>query len=463
MIQSFWSFAWPQEKDESPQSPETIPEEKRSWASVFEHFREKGENSETNSVSSDLKAFRSFARRAHQLLERQQQRAIQSRRAALHESSLRTERLSLALAEAEELEDLLKQVEPSSKVSESDVERLSGWSTSASSTRASGVSGASGSSGAASQPVQLLSGWEGEDVEARQKLGLLQSAMSQAAGELRSGLLRLSKDSPKELSEDFPGILATFLPQLAQSCADAMQVGEDDWATAEACLLEALAQTSQMTMTLEPADPDFCMPDLDHSTLFTEMPGVQLLEEQRDQRALQKLLERIEALSQRFQSEAPPPVPEAARGQGLKGLKVQTLRSAKLDELEGQVQRLVEENQALEERLEQERARVESPPLGHRRHLGKKLSPAERLALSNRLLQSKSTRTLSGDQFGKQQKFSAQRRLVLEMRKELAETYEVLALRSLSSQERRHFLARRAPVIAATPKGALAAAACKAG
>ncbi|CAK9065437.1 unnamed protein product [Durusdinium trenchii] len=364
MIQSFWSFAWPQEKDESPQSPETIPEEKRSWASVFEHFREKGENSETNSASSDLKAFRSFARRAHQLLERQQQRAIQSRRAALHESSLRTERLSLALAEAEELEDLLKQVEPSSKVSESDVERLSGWSTSASSTRASGVSGASGSSGAASQPVQLLSGWEGEDVEARQKLGLLQSAMSQAAGELRSGLLRLSKDSPKELSEDFPGILATFLPQLAQSCADAMQVGEDDWATAEACLLEALAQTSQMTMTLEPADPDFCMPDLDHSTLFTEMPGVQLLEEQRDQRALQKLLERIEALSQRFQSEAPPPVPEAARGQGLKGLKVQTLRSAKLDELEGQVQRLVEENQALEERLEQERARVESPPLG---------------------------------------------------------------------------------------------------
>lgn len=76
-------------------------------------------------------------------------------------------------------------------------------------------------------------------------------------------------------------------------------------------------------------------------TLFTEMPGVQLLEEQHDQRALQKLLERIEALSQRFQSEAPPPVPEAARGQGLKGLKVQTLRSAKLDELEGQVQRFL--------------------------------------------------------------------------------------------------------------------------
>ena len=105
-MQSFFSFAWP--KEETDESPQTIPDEEkpRSWASVFENFREQKPSDETN---SSVEAFRSFARRAHQLLERQQQRATQSRRAALHEESLLRERLSLALAEAEELEDLLKQ------------------------------------------------------------------------------------------------------------------------------------------------------------------------------------------------------------------------------------------------------------------------------------------------------------------------------------------------------------------
>ena len=145
--------------------------------------------------------------------------------------------------------------QPSSKASErSDEERLSGWSTSASSTK----------------PSELLNHWESEDAEARQELQNLQGAMSQAAGELGSGLLRLSKERLSNLSneleeEDLPRILATSLPKLAQCCADSMQVGsEDDWATAEAGLLEALAQTSAKP---EPADPDICMPDLDHSSL----------------------------------------------------------------------------------------------------------------------------------------------------------------------------------------------------
>ena len=164
------------------------------------------------------------------------------------------------------------------------------------------------------------------------------------------------------------------------------------------------------------------------------MPGVQSLEEQRDQRSLKKLLERIEGLSQRLQQEAEAAqaaaeAQEAASEAEAKG----TGKSSQLDELERQVQkflgnyqlrfvmymsrccymvfewlinldlpnffstffkprwslhpRLVEENQALEEKLEHERAlsvaRESTKEAGRaanwrdRRHLEKKLSPAE--------------------------------------------------------------------------------------
>ena len=105
----------------------------------------------------------------------------------------------LALLEAEELEELL----------------------------APPKSGGSCGSTVSSEHSGVLQLWEREDSEQREELRRLQQQMAAAAGELRSGLLRLSKD-PRlaEVSGALPQLLAQHLAQLTQSCADAMQAWE---------------------------------------------------------------------------------------------------------------------------------------------------------------------------------------------------------------------------------------------
>lgn len=290
-------------------------------------------------------------------------------------------------------------------------------------------------------------------------------------------------------------MLAAALPQLAQSCADSLH-GDDDWATAEAQLFEALAEHlpapapgpagAARPVALE---PDFAPRGfgVDEEVLLHELPngGPRSAEEQRDQTALQNLLLRIERLSQRMEEEAlgahgahgaqpvpgplPGPRPWPGDAQAKKRAKQRKLFRQARRQLEGQVQKLMRENQALEAKLDAERTEravpTAVPPAeragadnagpgrdggGPRRHLEKKLSPAERLALSNRRLSREGREGIPGGEnmtFGQpnsRQIFASQRRVLLELRKELAETYEVLALRSLSESERQLVLGRRA-------------------
>ena len=374
-MHAFWSFGFSSGEDtasnlesktedvvtqkgyETPPTLGSLPWQKgRSWASsVLETFRvdTRGPKSpsedDLSCESSSLEAFRSLTRRAHQLLARQHHRALVSRRAAAHENSYATERLSLALAEAEELEEVLKQHSravggedhgsPSDALCDAERLTMSGWSTSA---------------GSSTKPSELLCRWESEDAEARQELESLRAVMSQTAGELRSGLLRLSFSSPEQGDLDAAAgnaslcqVLSAALPQLVQSCADAMEVGssEDDWAGAEASLFEALAQVTSATCD-SPSDLDFQLQEdaFPHANVSTTP------EEQRDQAALQKLLKKLEALSQRLEL-------EAAEDSHLRGRVVSgpggpaEVRHPRLSELEAQVQRLVAENQALEEQL----------------------------------------------------------------------------------------------------------------
>lgn len=459
-MMSFWSFGWSQAEDKAePSESENVPtldiswEKPNGWASVLEGFRDRSRDGRTTAdLSPPHAALRAFTRRAHQLLAKQHQRSCQSRRAVAQDHNYATERLSLALAEAEELDDFLRQMKgsepPSSSREDTDdhVERLSGWSTAA-------------SSGGSKASDHLLSRWECEDAELRQELHGLQGSMASAAAELRSGLWRLKSDCQGTEMTTLSGALATALPQLAQSCADAMHGGEDDWATAEAQLYEALATFCRV----ETADPDFArIPDLETEMLFAEMPGhSRSAEEQRDQRALQSVLQRIETVSQRMEQEAS----GAADGDFAKrAAEVRAKWAAdqqrKLflqarQQLEAQVERLMQENQALEAKFEVERARLaEERDAGPKRQR-EKLSPAERLALSNRLLQAKSRDAGELAAVNEQPKglpaernsihiFGSQRRVLFELRKELAETYEVLALKSLPQSDRQLVLARRA-------------------
>ena len=390
-MHAFWGFGFSSEEDstnletpapdavakkgyETPPSVGSLPWQKsRSWAnSVLESFRVdtrglKSPGEEDLSESSSLEAFRSLTRRAHQLLARQQHRALVSRRAAAHENSYATERLSLALAEAEELEEVLKQHSravgggedhgsPSDMLCDAERLTMSGWSTSAASS--------------ATKPTELLCRWESEDADARQELEALRAVMSQTAGELRSGLLRLSFSSPDPGDMDASGsvgiyqVLSAALPQLVQSCADAMEAGssEDDWAGAEASLFEELAQVTSATCDT-PLDLDFQLQEDSFLHVNFSSP-----EEQRDHGTLQKLLRKLEALSQRLELEAAEAgsagagqdgQPKAPNCNGLAGPA-----AARLADLEAQVQRLVAENQSLEEQLETPQSlpqRVERP------------------------------------------------------------------------------------------------------
>lgn len=483
---NFWGFVWSSETvEDKAEAPVEVEAENiavasdilewqkpsRSWASVFEGFRDRAEESQPRGASSGQHAaLRSFTRRAHQLLAKQHQRACESRRALALAQRFATERYVLSLAEAEELDDVLRSSELSASaasVSGRDVdtdleraERLSGWSTSAS-------SGCKGSD-------QLLSRWETEDKELRQELLALQSAKSSAASELRSGLRRLRSAwaTPAAHSEALP-VLAAALPQLAQSCADSLH-GDDDWATAEAQLFEALAEhlpAQGPAGPWGPLEPDFAPRGFgDKEVLLNEVPGAggpRSAEEERDQTALQNLLLRIERLSQRMEEEAlggdrvqqVPMRPLDAQAKKRAKEQRKLFRQARR-QLEGQVQKLMRENQALEAKLDADRAeRAERARAvdgadgrdggGPRRHLEKKLSPAERLALSNRRAREGREGPPGGENvtFGRPnstQIFASQRRVLVELRKELAETYEVLALRSLSESERQLVLARRA-------------------
>ena len=383
---SFWGFGFSSEEDstnfevspevdgpakqgyETPPALGSLPQKGRSWASsVLESFRvDTRLDSRTKSPgeedleSSSLEAFRSFTRRAHQLLARQHHRALVSRRGAAHENSYATERLSLALAEADELEEVLKQHSQHSKgagagedhTSPSDLcdtERLtisgmSGWSTSASSS---------------TKPTELLCRWESEDADARQELETLRTCMSQTAGELRSGLLRLAFSSPDPGDEDGAGgnsslcqVLSAALPQLVQSCADAMEVGssEDDWAAAEASLFEALAQVTSAACD-SPADLDFQLQE----DAFAGHHFTASAEEQRDHTALHKLLGKLDALSRQLELEAGENTSTKQTGHlgHTAAASARLATSNRLAELEAQVQRMVAENQALEEQLHQ--------------------------------------------------------------------------------------------------------------
>ncbi|CAJ1417784.1 unnamed protein product, partial [Effrenium voratum] len=228
------------------------------------------------------------------------------------------ESLGLALAEAEELEEILRQhsqscghegpVRPESRRSE--------------------------------RAEELLFRWDKEEQAARQELAGLKSSMAQAAADLRSGLRRLSWDE-----ED---ILASVIPELAQTCADALEEAlssdaggstatdasgaasphesSEDWAGAEARLFETLAQTTTGKLA----------------------GGVEATGGFEEEPALQKLLERIEDLSRRIQAEA-------------SNSDVASESELGLPELERQVQRLMEENQALEEDLARSREAMSLP------------------------------------------------------------------------------------------------------
>ena len=385
-MHTFWGFGFSSEEgstvEASPPEPAEVakrhetapasslgpPQKSRSWASsVLESFRmdTRFENRATKSPgeedleSSNLEAFRSLTRRAHQLLARRHHRALVSRRRAAHENSYATERLILAEAEADELEEVLKQhsralgagEEHGSPSDMCDTERLtmSGWSTSAASS--------------ATKPTELLCRWESEDTEARQELESLQTVMSQTAAELRSGLLHLARspDSGDFASHGNVGlcrVLSAALPQLVQSCADAMEVGssEDDWAGAEASLFEALVQVTSAeaceSRDQAASDLDFQLQE-DAFAHKAHGHGVSASpEEQRDQAALQQLLGRIHTLSQQLEQEAPKHSSQNASSGPDTGNNTNAASNSfgasatRLADLEAQVQRLVAENQA---------------------------------------------------------------------------------------------------------------------
>ena len=182
--------------------------------------------------------------------------------------------------------------------------------------------------------------------------------MSQTAAELRSGLLRLSSSpdcdfGPGHGNGGLCRVLSAALPQLVQSCADAMEVGssEDDWAGAEASLFEALVQVTSLAPCESASDLDFQLQEdaFGSSHQLSASP-----EEQRDQAALQKLLGRLDALSQQLELEAPKhrsSQNNASSGPG-SGQPTNAASNSfgasatRLADLEAQVQCLVAENQA---------------------------------------------------------------------------------------------------------------------
>ncbi|CAE7289472.1 unnamed protein product [Symbiodinium microadriaticum] len=486
-MHTFWGFGFSSEEgstvEASPPEPAEVakrhetapasslgpPQKSRSWASsVLESFRmdTRFENRATKSPgeedleSSNLEAFRSLTRRAHQLLARRHHRALVSRRRAAHENSYATERLILAEAEADELEEVLKQhsralgagEEHGSPSDMCDTERLtmSGWSTSAASS--------------ATKPTELLCRWESEDTEARQELESLQTVMSQTAAELRSGLLHLARspDSGDFASHGNVGlcrVLSAALPQLVQSCADAMEVGssEDDWAGAEASLFEALVQVTSAeaceSRDQAASDLDFQLQE-DAFAHKAHGHGVSASpEEQRDQAALQQLLGRIHTLSQQLEQEAPKHSSQNASSGPDTGNNTNAASNSfgasatRLADLEAQVQRLVAENQALEKQLLgrfsepppskafQAVDRTELPPgVALPRDAGRRLSPAERVALSNNVRQRGRQNCAAPAAARPTQSSEPTRQMIHDLRSNLADAYEALALARSSAR-----------------------------
>jgi len=280
--------------------------------------------------------------------------------------------------------------------------------------------------------------------------------MSQTAAELRSGLLRLSSSpdcdfGPGHGNGGLCRVLSAALPQLVQSCADAMEVGssEDDWAGAEASLFEALVQVTSLAPCESASDLDFQLQEdaFGSSHQLSASP-----EEQRDQAALQKLLGRLDALSQQLELEAPKhrsSQNNASSGPG-SGQPTNAASNSfgasatRLADLEAQVQCLVAENQALEEQLSGRFSepeppskaipaldRVELPPgPALARDAGRRLSPAERVALSNNVRQRGSRQNCApGPAAARpQQSSKPTRQMINDLRAELAEAYEALAL-----------------------------------
>eukprot|EP00931_Biecheleriopsis_adriatica_P061447 TRINITY_DN36947_c0_g1_i1.p1 TRINITY_DN36947_c0_g1~~TRINITY_DN36947_c0_g1_i1.p1 ORF type:complete len:574 (+),score=151.83 TRINITY_DN36947_c0_g1_i1:40-1761(+) len=438
-----------------------------------------------------LEAFRSLARRSHQLLARQQRRAEASRRAAACESGHAAERLSLAIAEAEEMEEHLKQYAPQAE-SGGRISSMRGWFLGE---RASDFNAAShadefGANLASTMPLPttvklvelsgpLMQRWESEDEEAQQEQESIFAATAQAAAELRSGLLRLPlalktshPDATKSASvSTVAAALAAALPSLAQSCADAMDGGsnaaEDAWAGGEASLLEALVQLTPSAMSSSS----------DSSLLSAQGgPGEELAwlmvsgeEEARDQASLNKLLQRLEMLSRHFEESGAPGAPQpqwslsnnllqaptaCSRPDNAAGdlqsseaaISARLANNGSLEHLELQVQRLVEENQALENSLRsiEEEKKVqesaESEGAGDRLHNSPGLSGsmlAERSDASNRLswqtLSRQPSPSASEDEsIGEAPQLGKE--LLAELRSELADVYELLAQRNLQTQ-----------------------------
>eukprot|EP00930_Biecheleria_cincta_P029880 TRINITY_DN20737_c0_g1_i1.p1 TRINITY_DN20737_c0_g1~~TRINITY_DN20737_c0_g1_i1.p1 ORF type:complete len:687 (-),score=176.78 TRINITY_DN20737_c0_g1_i1:12-2072(-) len=311
----------------------------------------------------DLDAFRNLARRAHQLLARQQRRAVASHRAAECENCCATERLGLALAEADDLEEQLQRYAaerfsargwlPASQESSQQAEVESApepsvfsghpWSAEEIFGRRALTRISPHAAEGVLKPADILRQWQSEDAQAQLDIQVLSEAMTAAGSELRCRLPpppSMRQTAATGRVKDLPAALLC----LARSCADSMlppaplppteqhfllerdamaspdaspalsasvEAAEDAWAAGEASVLETF------THLIPPAvleSQGFGAPAAGKNKLFSgqgETASDELAwlmvsgeDEARDQAALNRLLQRLEVLGQRLEEQS---------------------------------------------------------------------------------------------------------------------------------------------------------------